>query len=195
MTKPASGTTKHVKAKSETWHLTLWHGDGDDDPDAVSVEVELHRHNFHPTMTAKEAGALIDDSARQSVAEGKTLAHALEPSRARPFSEWPDLPARVQEGRRQVARGLLRLFYIGAPFPDFGADPVADIDLARALHDCERPMVDSGRSLVDLQRPWIEFSDLPPLAQEGRVMQARYLKVRAFFAPRAPADIHPDLRA
>ncbi len=60
MTKPASGTTKHVKAKSETWHLTLWHGDGDDDPDAVSVEVELHRHNFHPTLTAKEAGALID---------------------------------------------------------------------------------------------------------------------------------------
>jgi hypothetical protein len=60
VTRPASGAERHVRAKSETWHLTLWHGEGDSDPDAVAVEVERHRHNFHPTLTAKEAGALID---------------------------------------------------------------------------------------------------------------------------------------
>jgi len=36
VTRPASGAERHVRAKSETWHLTLWHGEGDSDPDAVA---------------------------------------------------------------------------------------------------------------------------------------------------------------
>lgn len=130
---------------------------------------------------------LLHESGRQPVAEGKTLAHALKSPQVRPFAEWPDLPADVQNGRRMTARGLLELFHIGEPFPDFGTDPVSDRDLAEAIHESERKAVEAGTVVVKLNRPWTPFADLPPEAQEGRLMQARYLKARAFFAPRQVA--------
>jgi hypothetical protein len=130
---------------------------------------------------------ILHESGRQPVAEGKTLAHALKSPQVRPFSEWQDLPAEVQNGRRMTARGLLELFHIGEPFPDFGTDPVSDRDLAEAIHECERKAVEAGRVVVALNRPWTPFAELPPEAQEGRLMQARYLKARALFAPRQVA--------
>lgn len=146
---------------------------------------------------------MLHESGRQLVAEGKTLAHALKSPQVRPFSEWPDLPAEVQHGRRMTARGLLELFHVGEPFPDLGTDPVSDRDLAEAIHESERKAVEAGRVVVSLGRPWTPFDELPEIAREGRMMQARYLKARAFFAPRQPeeaiyyrpADMRPvDLR-
>lgn len=114
------------------------------------------------------------------VAAGQTLAHAVQSPQARPFVEWPDLPAEVQKGRRLTAANLLSRFNVDAdPFPDLGTEPVSADTLAAEIHAAEREAVDRGLVLVKLNRPWVEFSDLPEQAQEGRRRQARYLLARA----------------
>jgi hypothetical protein len=140
-----------------------------------------------PNITHTEIwllAALYHASTQQPVTEGKTLAHALGGQGLRPWCEWTELPATVQDGRRRTACGLLERYHIGEPFPDFGTDPVSDLELAEAIHDAERKAVEQGQALVNLGRPWTPFAELPEIAREGRIMQARYLKARAFFAPR-----------
>lgn len=126
---------------------------------------------------------LLHESCRRSVAEGKTLAATCGVHVD--FAEWPDLHPRVHHGRRLTARGLLQRFEIGEPLPDLGTDPVGDRDLAIAITECERAAVEAGDVQVMLAKPWTTFDDLPEAAREGRLMQARYLKERAFFMPRA----------
>lgn len=126
--------------------------------------------------------ALLHESCRQLVAEGKTLAHSM--GLQTDFAEWPRLHPRVHDGRRRTAELLLRRYVIGEPLPDLGTDPVGDADLASSIHECEREAVEAGDVVVNFDRGWVPFSDLPDVAREGRLMQARYLKERAFFMPR-----------
>lgn len=127
---------------------------------------------------------LLHESGRAPVAAGQTLAHAVAPPQARPFVEWPDLPAEVQLGRRVTARNLLECFDVGEVFPDLGTEPVSVDQLAAAIHECEREAIERGLVLVKLDRPWIPFGELPEQAQEGRRRQARYLLARVWWTPR-----------
>lgn len=128
---------------------------------------------------------LLHESGRASVAAGDTLAHAVAPKQTRPFVEWPDLPAHVQEGRRQTAKNLLSGHLMGAPFPDFGTG-ATEQDLAAAIHLAEREAISAGNVLIQLNRPWVAFGDLPEAAQAGRRRQAAYLRSRIFIV----ADPH-----
>lgn len=130
---------------------------------------------------------LLHESGRAPVQEGLTLAHAVQSPQARPFIEWPDLPAEVQHGRKMTADRILDRFHVGDPFPDLGAEPVSVDELAAAIHEAERAAVEAGYVLVKLGRPWVPFRELPEQAQEGRRRQARFLMSRAFFAPRNTA--------
>jgi len=57
-----NGESRVVEARSETWALTLYrHGRRPhSDEDCVHVDLEKHGHNFGATLTADEAGRLID---------------------------------------------------------------------------------------------------------------------------------------
>lgn len=127
---------------------------------------------------------ILHESGRAPVADGQTLAHAVQSPQVRPFIEWADLPAEVQAGRRLTAGNLLKRYNVGEVIPDFGTEPVSVDDLATAIHECERDAIDRGFVLVKLNRPWIPFVDLPEQAQEGRRRQARYLLARAWWTPR-----------
>lgn len=48
-------------------------------------------------------------------------------------------------------------------------------ELAEASHNAERKAIEGGFVLIQLDRPWMGFSDLPELAQAGRKRQAFYL--------------------
>lgn len=122
---------------------------------------------------------LLHESCRASVAARDTLAHAVAPAQTRPFVEWPDLPPHVQEGRRQTAKNLLAKYIIGAAFPDFGTG-ATERELAAAIHLAERDAIAAGNVLVQLNRPWVSFEDLPEAAQAGRLRQAAYLRARVF---------------
>ena len=124
---------------------------------------------------------IYHDSGRAPVADGQTLAHAVQSPQVRPFIEWPDLPADVQAGRRMTARALLDRYMIGEPVDG----PASTEDLAAAIHDAERGAIDAGLVLVKLNRPWIPFAELPEPAKEGRRRQARYLLARLWFTSRA----------
>lgn len=60
--RPRDGEARTVEARLETWGLTFYrqgrrpHGD----EDCVHVDLEKHGHNFGATLTAEEAGRLID---------------------------------------------------------------------------------------------------------------------------------------
>lgn len=61
MSKPIKdGTHLRVQTQSESWRLTFYSDGRTDGDDAVCVDIERDAHNFAPTLTAKEAGALID---------------------------------------------------------------------------------------------------------------------------------------
>lgn len=128
---------------------------------------------------------LLHESGRAPVADGQTLAHAVAAPQARPFVEWPDLPADVQLGRRMTARNLLERFDLGEVCPDLGVEPVSVHQLAAAIHECEREAIERGLVLVKLDKPWIPFDELPEQAQKGRRRQARYLLARAQWTPRS----------
>lgn len=136
-------------------------------------------------ITTHLLAILLHESGRAPVAAGQTLAHAVQSPQTRPFVEWPDLPAEVQQGRRLTASNLLARFNVDAdPFPDFGTEPVSEDTLAVEIHAAEREAVDRGLVLVKLNRPWVEFVNLPEQAQEGRRRQARYLLARAWWWPK-----------
>jgi hypothetical protein len=54
------GDTRVVETAGERWSLTFYADGRDRGDDAVLVEVERNGHNFAPSLTAEEAGALID---------------------------------------------------------------------------------------------------------------------------------------
>lgn len=126
---------------------------------------------------------MLHESGRASVVAGDTLAHAVDPTKTRPFIEWPNLPEHVQKGRRLTAQRLLERFHIGDVFPDLGAGETVN-GLAAAIHEAERAAVEQGLVLVKLDRPWTTYEDLPEPAKAGRVRQAQYLLARLFFVAR-----------
>lgn len=124
--------------------------------------------------------ALYHESGRQSVAIGATLAHSV--GQARPFTEYADLRHEARLGRELTAEMLLGRFEFGSLPRAEGLEPTTPyVDaLAEAIHECERPAIDRGWTVIQLDppHPWIPFSDLPPQAQEGRRNQARYFLAR-----------------
>jgi hypothetical protein len=49
-----------VQTQGESWRLTFYGDEANSDLDAVCLDIERDGHNFAPTLTAKEAGAVID---------------------------------------------------------------------------------------------------------------------------------------
>ena len=136
-------------------------------------------------ITTHLLAILLHESGRAPVAAGQTLAHAVQSPQTRPFVEWPDLPAEVQQGRRLTAANLLARFNVEADSFPVPGDQAFSVDmLAAEIHAAVREAVDRGLVLVKLNRPWVEFADLPEQAQEGRRRQARYLLARAWWWPK-----------
>lgn len=120
----------------------------------------------------------VHESGRASVAAGQTLAHAVQSPAVRPFVEFADLPPRVVAGRTMTASRLLDVFEVKPHAPDVAYDDINDemiVELAQEIHAAERAAIDAGMVLVQLNRPWVGFSDLPEQAQTGRKRQAVYL--------------------
>lgn len=129
----------------------------------------------------------VHESGRPAVAAGETLAHAVDPAKTRPFIEWDALPPHVVVGRSMTAAGLLAAYNVSDHVPDAAYDDINDEmirELAAAIHNAERKAVENGYVLIQLNRPWVEFADLPEQAQAGRKRQAFYLLQRFRFEPR-----------
>lgn len=123
----------------------------------------------------------IHESGRAPVGAGQTLAHAVQSPQVRPFVEWTDLPPRVVAGRTMTAANILEVFEV-APVEFKRAPPDGMLEaLAQAIHTAERAAVDAGFVLVRLNRPWVEFADLPEAARAGRMRQAEHLLQRFTF--------------
>lgn len=127
---------------------------------------------------------LYHESTRASVQAGNT--YAATEKQSRPFTEWGSLLADAVRGRLLTASEILERFTIDgvAGLIEGVHDVQLDNDevelLARTLHECERPAVDRGWTVVKLDppRPWLGFNDMPAAAQEGRRNQARFLLER-----------------
>ena len=117
---------------------------------------------------------LYHESTRASVQAGNTA------------TEWGSLLADGVRGRLLTASEILERFTIDgvAGLLEGVHDVRLDNDevefFARSLHECARPAVDRGWTVVKLDppRPWLGFYDMPPAAQEGRRNQARFLLER-----------------
>ena len=133
-----------------------------------------------PTIHVLLLAALYHESCRRPVAEGTTLAHAE--NQAKPFTEFGDLPSEVKRGRILTASELLQKIEItGITDDSTGALDAVQVEwLAELIHTSEKAAVEAGLVAVKLDppRPWIEFADLPELAQQGRERQASFLLQR-----------------
>lgn len=162
---------------------------------------------YHEVPSAPAAvllfAILYHESCRHPVLAGTTLAHSV--GQSRPFTEFADLRPEAMAGRIMTASTILERFDVPgvqrwmrhadvadntnySPDADIAREGLrADIEnLAIAIHDAERGAVEKGWAAVALDppRPWIIFSELPSLAQEGRRSQARFLLARIVFAPK-----------
>ena len=126
--------------------------------------------------------AIYHESGRASVQSGATLAHAV--GQAKPFTEYGDLRPEARQGREMTATELLRRLKFNSRTGFEPTTPAVD-DLAATIHECERPAIDRGWTVIvlDPPRPWIPFAELPEGAREGRRNQARYFLARFDVAP------------
>jgi len=80
----------------------------------------------------------------------------------------------------RTAQELLRRFEF-TPIPA-GLEPTTPAidNLAEAIHECERPAIERGWTVIvlDPPRPWIPFSELPEVAKTGRRNQAQFFLSR-----------------
>jgi hypothetical protein len=150
---------------------------------------------MHQEIAVLELARLIHWAGRAPVAAGQTLAHAVDPAKVRPFVPWEELPPHVIAGRVITAAQVMALYEVEmvgvqtAYYFGFGQldafDGAVVESLAEALHGAERKAVELGLVLVKLDRPWVEFKDLPEQAQAGRRRQAVYLLQRVKFVRRS----------
>jgi hypothetical protein len=139
--------------------------------------------------------AIYHEACRAAVTAGSTLAHAV--GQAKPFTELADLRVEALQGRLLTATELLGRFDFTG-FAPAGLPDAAKVEqLAAAIHECERPAIDRGWTVVQLDppRPWIPFADLPELAREGRRWQARYLLRMFVVSPRAGERLKTTIKA
>ena len=127
--------------------------------------------------------ALYHESVRASVDSGNTLANAER--QARPFTEYGRVTDEVRRGREMTAERLLEQFEFTSRDRSAatGARAIPETlvnALAVSIHAAERDAVEAGLVAVKLNppRPWTSFEQLPPQAQAGRKLQARWFLER-----------------
>lgn len=139
-----------------------------------------------PTIHVLLLAALYRESSRRSVAEGTTLAHVV--GQAQPFTEFGDLPDTAKRGLILTASALLQQIDITDVADDPQGPPNADqlAWLAEVIHNAEREAIEAGLVAVKLDppRPWVEYSELPAGAQQGRQQQAAFFLQRFQIEPR-----------